>query len=153
MVFWRLGAKPAVVAAFSGFMSLDSVKWGLKDALAQVQSVTQWKVGAAYCDRGYQGNPKTLDDTTVQVCKGRKRSMTRSAWNWVKRRAAVEPIIGHLKADHRMERNHLKGQAGDQINEILAGCGYNIRKLQRELFWLLFRWLTGAVTPMSFGEA
>lgn len=59
--------------------------------------------------------------------------------------AAAEPIIGHLKADHRMGRNHLKGEAGDQMNAILAGCGYNIRKLLRELYWLVFRWLTGAV--------
>ena len=80
----------------------------LEGALAQVARVTGWTVGTAYCDRGYQGNPATLGKTTVQVCKGRKKSMTRSAWNWVKRRAAVEPIIGHLKADHRMERNHLK---------------------------------------------
>jgi IS5 family transposase len=121
----------------------------LKDALAQVERVTQWKVGAAYCDRGYQGNPATLGETTVHLCKGRKKSMTRSAWNWVKRRAAVEPIIGHLKADHRMERNHLKGEAGDRMNAILAGCGYNIRKLLRELYWLVFRWLTGAAASES----
>lgn len=122
----------------------------LKDALAQVERVTCWKVGTAYCDRGYQGNPARLGETTVHLCKGRKKSMTRSAWNWVKRRAAVEPIIGHLKADHRMERNHLKGEAGDRMNAILAGCGYNIRKLLRELYWLIFRWLTGSVTPTSF---
>ena len=63
--------------------------------------------------------------------------MTRAEWGWVKRRVAVEPIIGHLKGDHRMARNYLKGVAGDRMNALLAGCGFNIRKLLRELFaWL-----------------
>jgi transposase, IS5 family len=51
----------------------------------------------------------------------------------MKRRAAVEPIIGHLKAEHRMDRNHLKGREGDRINAVLAAAGYN--------FGLLLRWL------------
>ena len=111
----------------------------LEQALAQVARVTGWPVGNAYCDRGYQGNPSHLGDTAVHLCKGRKRSMTRAAWHWVKRRVAVEPIIAHLKADHRMERNHLKGAEGDRINAVLAGCGFNIRKLLRELYWLISR--------------
>jgi len=111
----------------------------LEQALAQVVQLTGWPVGNAYCDRGYRGNPKHLGDTAVHLCKGRKRSMTRRAWHWVKRRAAVEPIIGHLKADHRMDRNHLKGADGDRINALLAGCGFNIRKLLRELYWLISR--------------
>lgn len=49
------------------------------------------------------------------------------------RRAAVEPVIGHLKAEHRMGRNHLKGYDGDRINAVLAATGYN--------FSLLLRWL------------
>ncbi len=116
----------------------------LQDALAQVEAITGWKVGTAFCDRGYQGNPKNLGETAVHLCKGRKKSMTRTAWNWVKRRAAVEPIIGHLKADHRMARNHLKGAVGDRMNAVLAGCGFNIRKLLRELYWVILRWLSGA---------
>ncbi|NTU52013.1 MAG: bifunctional diaminohydroxyphosphoribosylaminopyrimidine deaminase/5-amino-6-(5-phosphoribosylamino)uracil reductase RibD [Candidatus Aminicenantes bacterium] len=62
----------------------------LKAALTQVEKITGWKVGTAYCDRGYQGNycdrgyqgnPRTLGGTTVQVCKGRKKSMSREAWS------------------------------------------------------------------------
>jgi hypothetical protein len=41
----------------------------------------------------------------------------------MKRRAAVEPVIGHLKAEHRMDRNHFKGPQGDRINAVLAGGG------------------------------
>jgi len=51
----------------------------------------------------------------------------------MKRRAAVEPIIGHLKAEHRMGRNYLKGHTGDRINAILAATGFN--------FHLLLRWI------------
>ena len=50
----------------------------------------------------------------------------------MQRRAAVEPVIGHLKDDHRMRRNYLKGRDGDRINAVLAAAGYN--------FSLLLRW-------------
>ena len=50
----------------------------------------------------------------------------------MRRRAAIEPVIGHLKDDHWMRRNHLKGRHGDRINAVLAAAGYN--------FSLLLRW-------------
>ena len=50
----------------------------------------------------------------------------------MKRRAAVEPVIGHVKAEHRMGRNYLRGIKGDRINALLAAVGYN--------FHLLLRW-------------
>jgi transposase, IS5 family len=49
----------------------------------------------------------------------------------VKRRAAVEPVIGHLKAEHRMDRNYLKGRYGDRGNAVLAAAGYNFALLLR----------------------
>lgn len=116
----------------------------IKGALEQIKRLTGWEAETAYCDRGYQGNPKKLDETNIHVCRGRKKSMTRTVWKWVKRRAAIEPIIGHLKSDNRMERNHLKGIDGDRINALLAGCGFNIRKLLRELFGFIFWLLKGA---------
>ena len=63
----------------------------------------------------------------------------------IRRRAAVEPVIGHLKDDHRTRRNHLKGRDGDRINAVLA-AGYNFRLLRqwfkeffRVLLWILCR--------------
>ena len=50
------------------------------------------------------------------------------------RRAAIEPIFGHLKAEHRLERNRLKGKPGDQVNALLCACGFNFRKLMRAFF-------------------
>ena len=51
----------------------------------------------------------------------------------MRRRAAVEPVIGHIKAEHRMGRNYHKGRDGDRINAVLAAAGYN--------FGLLLRWI------------
>ena len=47
----------------------------------------------------------------------------------MKRRAAIEPTIGHLKSDHRLNRNYLKGEVGDKANVILAAAAYNLAKL------------------------
>jgi IS5 family transposase len=59
--------------------------------------------------------------------------MTPAIKREMKRRAAVEPVIGHIKNEHRMERNYLAGTQGDAINAILAAAGYN--------FLLLLTWL------------
>jgi len=54
-----------------------------------------------------------------------------------RRRAGIEPVIGHLKSDHRLKRNFLKGFAGDQINLIMAAAAFNFKKWMREVvFWL-----------------
>ena len=55
----------------------------------------------------------------------------------MKRRAAVEPVIGHVKAEHRMDRNYLKGRLGDRISAVLAAAGYNFGLLLRRLAELL----------------
>lgn len=110
----------------------------LKEALKQAALLTGITPGNAYCDKGYKGVPSTLSGTRVHLANKRKSSMKPSEWRWYKRRSAIEPIIGHLKADHRMDRNHLKGAEGDKINALLAACGYNLRKLLKLLlFWLV----------------
>ena len=71
----------------------------------------------------------------------------------MRRRAAVEPVIGHLKAEHRMERNYLKGRDGDRANALLAAAGYNfsllIRWFQALLRALLHAFLRATVTPLT----
>ena len=59
--------------------------------------------------------------------------MTPAIKREMKRRAAVEPVIGHIKNGHRMDRNYLAGPQGDAINAVLAAVGYNFRLL---LNWL-----------------
>ena len=59
----------------------------------------------------------------------------------MRRRAAIEPVIGHLKEDHRMGRNYLTGRDGDRINAVLAAAGYN--------FSLLLRWFEELLRVLS----
>ena len=61
--------------------------------------------------------------------KRRRGNTARSLWRWMKRRAAIEPGIGHLKREHRMDRCRLKGIEGDQFNAILSAAGMNFGKL------------------------
>ena len=110
----------------------------LKQSLDQVQRITGWQPGHAYCDRGYRGASQEVTDTTVHLAGKKRKSMKPSVWRWYARRAAIEPVFGHLKSDNRLERNHLKGIEGDRMNAILAGCGFNLRKLLRAFFLFLF---------------
>lgn len=57
------------------------------------------------------------------------RKLSRSLKRLLKRRSAIEPVIGHPKQDHALKRNFLRGQHGDRMNALLAGCGFNLRKL------------------------
>ena len=62
---------------------------------------------------------------------GQVRRVTKTIRREMKRRAAIEPVIGHLKGEHRMDRNYLKGRDGDRANAVLAAAGYNFRLLLR----------------------
>ncbi len=111
----------------------------LKESLAQAQAVTGWRPLHAYCDKGYRGVPKVLEKTEIHLADRKKKSVTAGEWKWYRRRSAIEPIIGHTKNDHRMDRNFLKGEIGDKIKAILAGCGFNLRKLLRAILLYLFK--------------
>jgi IS5 family transposase len=125
----------------------------LKNALEQAKKHTGWQPLHAYCDRGYRGAAKEITGTEVHLSGKKKKSMKASLWQWHARRSAIEPIFGHLKSDHRLERNHLQGKDGDRMNAILSGCGFNLRKLLRafflsifqRLFWRYFDHATGLI--------
>ena len=100
----------------------------LEGALAQIERLTGRCPTHAYCDRGYRGHG-VEGDTRVHLVGKIPKKATRTARKWMKRRAAIEPTIGHLKSDHRLSRNHLKGSRGDRANVVLAAAGYNFAKL------------------------
>jgi len=108
-------------------------------ALKQIKRLVGWEAENAYVDKGYKGNPKQLGKTNVHLANRRKKSMKPNEWRWFKRRSAIEPVIGHMKQDNRMDRNYLKGTDGDKMNAILAACGFNLRKLLRAFLWLVFK--------------
>lgn len=101
----------------------------LAPALEQVARTTAIRPEVAFVDRGFKGSAHHPADVTVYL-SGRKR-LSRTLKALLRRRSAIEPVIGHLKQDHKMQRNHLLGKEGDRINAVLTGCGFNLRKLWR----------------------
>ncbi len=95
-------------------------------------------------DKGYQGHGYK-GSAIVHVVRTIPKRATQALCRMLKRRTAIEPTIGHLKSDNRMNRNYLTGQEGDKINALPNAAGYNLRKLLRwvvfaPIFWLT-RWL------------
>ena len=91
---------------------------------------TRAKPTTAYVDLGYRG--VDADNPTVAIKhRGKFKTLTVQERKLLKRRQAIEPIIGHLKSDHRMDRCHLKGEQGDRLHAVLCAAGYNIRWLLR----------------------
>jgi len=103
----------------------------LGPVVAELESLTGVETRRIHVDKGYRGH-NHKEKFRVWIT-GQARRVTAQIRREMKRRAAVEPVIGHLKAEHRMDRNHLKGRDGDRANAVLAAAGYN--------FALLLRWL------------
>jgi IS5 family transposase len=113
----------------------------LEAALTSANSNRTKPTKEGICDRGYIGKKEVLGtiisllgvplkrDTKYQKEKKREK---------FRRRAAIEPIIGHLKSDHRMQRNYLKGFIGDEINLLLAATAFNLKKWMNIYFYALF---------------
>ncbi len=97
-------------------------------------------VKAAFVDRGYCGCQST--DYMQLTIAGQRRGMTKTLKRKLKRRNAIEPIIGHMKAEGHLDRNYLKGTLGDAINALMAGAGQNLRMILKKLR-LLLAWLLG----------
>ncbi len=100
----------------------------LAGVLAQVARLTGRRPKHIYCDLGYRGHG-IEDGTQVRLVGKIPKKATRATRKWMKRRAAIEPTIGHLKSDHRLSRNYLRGRHGDRANVVLAAAGYNFAKL------------------------
>ncbi|MEI7515786.1 MAG: IS5 family transposase [Betaproteobacteria bacterium] len=84
----------------------------------------------AYVDLGYRGVDADNPDISIKH-RGKFKTLTNQERKLLKRRQAIEPIIGHLKADHRMDRCYLLGEQGDRLNAVLCAAGYNIKWLLR----------------------
>jgi transposase, IS5 family len=103
----------------------------LGPVVADLEKFTGVETRRIHVDKGYRGH-NHAQRFRVWI-SGQARRVTATIRREMKRRAAVEPVIGHVKAEHRMDRNYLKGRDGDRINAVLAAAGYN--------FGLLLRWL------------
>jgi transposase, IS5 family len=133
---WFVGAKAFHGNPYDGHT--------LKDSLKQIERVVRVPEHV-FVDMGYRGHGYA-GDVNVHVDKRRRGRTAKSLWRWMKRRAAVEPGIGHLKQEHRMDRCRLKGTLGDCLNAIFSAVGMNFRKLLRSAadflrqiyFWVSF---------------
>lgn len=131
---WFVGAKAIHGNPYDGHT--------LSATLDQVESISR-KPEHAFVDMGYRGHGYQ-GDIEVHLDKRKRGRTAKSLWRWMKRRAAIEPGIGHLKREHRMDRNRLHGENGDRVNAILSAAGMNFAKL---LNWLtdflrfIFAWL------------
>jgi IS5 family transposase len=104
----------------------------LQACIEQARRVTGVAQTEAYADRGYKGHGCNTDLFKVWI-SGSKRGVTKAIERKLKRRNAVEPVIGHMKSDGRLARNFLKGVEGDAMNALLCGAGHNLRKILKKL--------------------
>jgi IS5 family transposase len=107
----------------------------LKPVLDQYEQQIGIKPERMYVDKGYRGHGFEPKNRVFK--SGQKRGVTGTIKKELRRRSVVEPIIGHLKADHHLGRSYLKGTQGDKLNALLSGAGYNFRLLLK-WFRLLF---------------
>jgi len=115
----------------------------LHEALEQASIITQdhdIKIEHVVADLGFRGVDE--DNPEVQILhRGKFKSLTPQQRGWLRRRQAIEPAIGHLKSDHRMDRCWLAGALGDALHAISCAAGYNVR------------WLLRAIARLNIGPA
>ena len=106
------------------------------------------KPTTAVVDLGYRGVDDQVPGIEV-IHRGKTKRLTAQQKGWLRRRQAVEPVIGHVKADHRMDRCWLKGAEGDSLHAVLCAAGFNIRWLMRAILAQAVR----AAKALFFGLA
>lgn len=113
----------------------------LEAALSSANQTRTTPIQEAICDRGYRGVKEVLGTTISIPSTPLKRDteyQKQKKREKFKRRAAIEPIIGHLKSDYRLSRNYLKGFIGDHINLLLAATAWNLKKWMNLYFFAVF---------------
>jgi len=130
----------------------------LSETLITVERVTGVAVADAYVDKGYRGHGY-IGEADVHIAGQRRKNTTRAERKRRRRRSAIEPKIGHLKSDHRMDRCFLAGLCGDAINAVLAAAGSNLRKLlglyrrkAGRFVYALIRWLENLAAESRFNR-
>ena len=103
----------------------------LRDVIEETQRLTGCEIERAYVDKGYRGHD-TENPRRVFI-SGQKRGVFGAIKRELRRRSAIEPIIGHMKAEGHLGRCYLKGRAGDAANAVLSAVGHNFRRI---LAWL-----------------
>ena len=125
--------KSNVILAAVNFKGNPNDNKTLEQTLEQIERITGTKPENAYVDRGYK--TQEIRGTKIHAPSNGsgktklEKSKLRSSF---RRRAAIEPIIGHAKSDYGLERNYLKGEVGDAINAMLAAAAFNFKSWMRK---------------------
>jgi IS5 family transposase len=122
----------------------------LGPVVTELEALTGVETCRIHVDKGYRGH-NHAQKFRVWI-SGQVRRVTAPIRREMRRRAAVEPVVGHIKAEHRMGRNYLKGRDGDRINAVLSAVGYNFGLLLRwleSLLHALIRMLLAAAAPVQ----
>jgi len=125
----------------------------LATVIPEMEALIGNTIERVIADRGYRGHNAPPDYKFRVFITGQKRRMTLKIKREMRRRSAVEPVIGHLKAEHRMDRNYLAHRSGDATNAILAAAGYNFRLLIRWLRLLLSKILLAPTIELELKSA
>ena len=134
---YEFGCKVSVVTTHKqGFVLSSEALHGnpfdghtLNQALADAESISETEISRLFVDKGYRGNKVAGKEVFISG----KRKLTTHFKKLLRRRQAIEPVIGHMKSDGKLGRNYLKGKIGDCLNAILCGIGYNIRLVLNHL--------------------
>lgn len=152
---YEFGSKAGFVVSAKGNWILGAQSFGnnpydghtLRKNIEQAEEYSTVKIKQAICDLGYRGHG--LEELKVDLVPRQKNKVSQSVRRWWRRRNAIEPIIGHNKSDHRLNRNQLSGTLGDELNVLFSASGFNIKKLLRA-FWLWFQTLFNLILKLNF---
>lgn len=136
---YEYGTKASIVSTARGGVILSAMSHEenihdsktLKTVLEKAHLVREKPIVFAVCDRGYRG-VKSVDGVNIilpsKPLKRDTRYQRDKKRNRCRQRAAIEPLIGHLKQHYRLSRNFLSGAIGDEINVLMAACAWNLKK-------------------------
>ena len=120
----------------------------LKDVIEETEALTGREIERAYVDKGYVGHDAPKPGRVFR--SGQKRGVHGQIKKELRRRSAIEPVIGHCKSDGHLGRNFLKGREGDHINAVMSAIGYNLRlilKWLRKLLHIIITAIWRTVVP------
>ena len=119
----------------------------LKESIKQAELLSEKEIEKIYVDKGYKGKENHPEGKEVYL-SGQKR-LSVSEKRHLKKRSIIEPVIGHMKQDHRLGVNYLGSKIGDEINPLLAASAFNLRKAIRSFFLRFFYLLQREIGAFS----
>jgi IS5 family transposase len=139
---YEFGSKASIIATKNSGIIIGAINipkndydaHTLEPAIEQQQRLTGYTLKNNYVDRGYRGVKNVLGTNIIVADNNRNKTayQKQKLRHGFRRRAAIEPRIGHLKSDHRLSRNFYKGVIGDNINVMLAAAAMNFKRMMNK---------------------